>query len=69
MVEAAAGIRTRWAAVSGEYNELALGGRRRGEALGRAGIAVVAEVTGIDRAAIRRGLADLSRPDPWPPAG
>ena len=66
MVEAAAGIRTRWAAVSGEYNER---GRRRGEALGRGGIAVVAEVTGLDRATIRRGLADLTHPDPLPPAG
>ena len=30
---------------------------------------MVAEVTGLDRATIRRGLADLTHPDRLPPAG
>ena len=29
----------------------------------------MAEVTGLDRATIRRGLADLTHPDRLPPAG
>ena len=37
--------------------------------MGRGGIAVVAEVTGLDRATIRRGLADVAHPDRLPPAG
>ena len=37
--------------------------------MGRGGIAVVAEVTGLDRATIRRGLADLTHPDQLPPTG
>ena len=71
MVAAAAGIRTRWAAVSGEYNERTrrLAAAAEAQALGRGGIAVVAEVTGLDRATIRRGLADLTHPDQLPPAG
>ena len=37
--------------------------------MGRGGIAVVAEVTGLERATIRRGLADLTHPARLPPAG
>jgi transposase len=68
---AAAGIRARWAALRGEYNERTrrLAAAAEAQALGRGGIAVVAEVTGLDRATIRRGLADWAHPDQLPPAG
>jgi hypothetical protein len=62
------GIRRKFIALSGDLDER---GRRRwaaveAQALGRGGITVVSQATGIARGTIRAGLKELADPDPVP---
>ena len=67
----AAEMRQRWEVLRGERNERTrrLTAAAEAQALGRGGIAAVAEVTGLGPATIRRGLMDLAHPESLPPAG
>ena len=67
----AAEIQQRWDALKGERNERTrrLSAAAEARALGRGGIAVVAALTGLGPATIRRGLVDLDHPEGLPPAG
>ena len=69
--EQAAGVRQRWDAVKAERTERTrrLTAAAEAQTLGRGGIAVVAEVTGVSRATIRRGLQDLRHPETLPGPG
>jgi transposase len=68
---AATEVRTRWEALRGERNERTrrLTAAAEARALGYGGITVVAQVTGLSRATIQRGLRDLADPTQLPPAG
>ena len=65
------GVRQRWEALRGERNERTrrLAAAAEAAAIGYGGVTLVAQVTGLGRATIRRGLRELADPATLPPAG